>query len=61
MKNRIKERRTELGMSQEQLAQASGIGRSTISEIEAGKHAPTVDVALSIARALGKSVEELFG
>lgn len=61
MENRIKERRVELGMSQEQLAQQARIGQSTISEIEAGKHNPTVDVALGIARALGKTVEELFG
>ena len=61
MENRIKERRVELGMSQERLAQLAGIGQSTISEIEAGKHNPTVDVALCIARALGKTVEELFG
>lgn len=61
MENRIKERRVELGMSQEQLARQARIGHSTISEIEAGKHNPTVDVALKIARALEKTVEELFG
>lgn len=61
MENRIKERRVELGLSQEQLAQQAKIGQSTISEIEAGKHNPTVDVALRIARVLEKTVEELFG
>ena len=61
MDNLIKERRVELGLSQEQLAQLARIGQSTISEIEAGKHNPTVDVALKIARALEKTVEELFG
>lgn len=61
MENQIKERRVELGMSQEQLARQAKIGQSTISEIEAGKHNPTVDVALRIARVLEKTVEELFG
>lgn len=60
MENRIKERRAELGMSQEQLARACGIGQSTVSEIEDGKHSPTLDVAFKIADALGKTLEELF-
>ena len=32
-----------------------------MSSVEAGRHAPAVDAALGIARALGESVEALFG
>lgn len=57
---RIKERRTELKITQAQLAELVGIGQSTISEIESGRHQPTIELALLIARALRTSVEELF-
>ena len=60
MPNRVKEYRTRRGLSQEGLAIKSGIGRSTISEIEAEKHDPTVSVAAALARALGVTIEELF-
>ena len=60
VENKVKERRTELGMTQEQLAQKSSVGRSTISEIESGEHIPSVEVALLLAAALGKTVDDLF-
>ena len=44
VENRIKERRKELGLTQEQLSEKSGISQSAISEIENGVHLPNVDV-----------------
>ena len=60
IENFIKERRTELGVTQEWLAERSGVGRSTISEIENGKHIPDVEEAIAIARALNTIVEKIF-
>ena len=59
MKNRIKERRTELGMTQIELAKAVGVGQSTIADIEVGKHIPGVDIAIRIAQQLGIDMGDL--
>ena len=60
IENRVREHRERLGWSQEQLAKKSGVGQSTISEIEAGKHVPTVEVALMLTKALGTTIEDTF-
>lgn len=57
----VAERRLALGWSQETLATAAGVPRSSLSAIEAGRLTPSVSAALAVARALGCSVEELFG
>lgn len=57
---RIKERRAELKMTQAQLAELVGVGQSTISEIESGRHQPTIELALLIARVLQTSVDNIF-
>jgi molybdate-binding protein/transcriptional regulator with XRE-family HTH domain len=49
------------GQSQEELARAAHVTRQAISGIESGRWSPSLDVALSLARALDTSVEELFG
>lgn len=56
----IKERRAELKMTQAQLAELVGVGQSTISEIESGRHQPTIELALLIARALQTSADNIF-
>ena len=60
VENRIKERRKELGLTQEQLSEKSGISQSAISEIENGVHLPNVEEALDLAEALYTSVEKIF-
>ncbi|MDE6746243.1 MAG: helix-turn-helix domain-containing protein, partial [Oscillospiraceae bacterium] len=41
LKNRLKEVRTEKGLSQTQLAEMVGVSRNTISSIETGQFSPT--------------------
>lgn len=53
--------RERAGLSQADLARAAGVSRQLISAVEGGRHAPAVDTAIRIARALGASVEDLFG
>ena len=60
LKNRIKEVRTEKGLSQAGLAQMVGVSRNTISSIETGQYSPTAKLALILALALDNKFEELF-
>lgn len=60
LKNRLKEIRTEKGLSQTQLAEMVGVSRNTISSIETGQFNPTAKLALIICIALDKKFEELF-
>ena len=60
LKNRIKEVRTEKGLSQAGLAQMVGVSRNTISSIDTGQYSPTAKLALILALALDKKFEELF-
>jgi putative molybdopterin biosynthesis protein len=49
------------GFSQQQLAGMAGISRQTVSAVESGLSDPSLRVALALARALGMTVEDLFG
>lgn len=60
LKNRLKEARTEKGLSQQQLADMVGVSRNTISSIETGQFNPTAKLALVLAIALDKKFEDLF-
>jgi putative molybdopterin biosynthesis protein len=58
---RLERLRKERGISQRELAQAAGITRQGVGAIESGRSQPSVGIALALARALGTTVEELFG
>lgn len=60
LKNRLREARTEQGLSQQQLADMVGVSRNTISSIETGQFNPTAKLALILCIALDKKFEELF-
>ena len=57
----IRQRRSELGMSQADLATRVGVDRRQIRRYESGETQPTLSVAKTIARALGISIDELAG
>ena len=58
---RIKDRREELKMTQEELAQKSGVSRQTISSIETGKYDNVlVGTLAAIALALDTTVDKIF-
>jgi putative molybdopterin biosynthesis protein len=52
--------RAQLGISQAELAHRAGVTRQAVSAIESGKTAPTMAVALRLARVLGRRVDDLF-
>ena len=60
MKNIIRERRKELGLSQEELAKKCGVSRQTVNAIENNKYNPTLTLAFDLARELKITVDELF-
>lgn len=60
LKNRLKEIRTEQGLSQAKLAEIVGVSRNTISSIETGQFSPTAKLALVICIALDKKFEDIF-
>lgn len=60
LKNRLKEARSEKGLSQAKLAEMVGVSRNTISSIETGQFNPTAKLALTLCIALEKKFEELF-
>jgi transcriptional regulator with XRE-family HTH domain len=51
---RIREARSQKGMTLKQLDQSSGFSATHISEIERGKTSPTIGALIRIANALGK-------
>ena len=60
LKNRLKDARTQAGLSQAALAELVGMSRNTISSIETGQFSPTAKLALILCVALDKKFEELF-
>ncbi|SDE20626.1 helix-turn-helix transcriptional regulator [Rhodococcus tukisamuensis] len=58
--NRVREHRKQAGITQAQLAQAGGVSRQSIVSVERGDYAPSVYLALRLARVLGATVEDLF-
>ena len=60
MRNNVRDLRTSLGLSQQDLGQALDVSRQTINAIETGKYLPSLPLALSIGRFFSKKVEEVF-
>ena len=58
---RIAKRRTELGMSQEKMAESIGVNRNTVMRIENGEHSPRADRITTICEVLHVTPNELFG
>ena len=57
---RIAEIRARKGMTQEKLAGKMGIGPKYLSSIERGKENPTLDTLISLSKALGIDLGEIF-
>jgi len=57
---RLKSARAAKDMSQKDLSFAVGVTRQTINAIENGDYNPTINLCISICKALGKTLDELF-
>ncbi|HEV9128684.1 helix-turn-helix transcriptional regulator [Anaerobutyricum soehngenii] len=60
MENIIRNKRKELGLSQEELAKKCGVSRQTVNAIENNKYDPTLALAFCLAKELQITVDELF-
>lgn len=60
MKTKIRELRKARKLSQEELAEAVGTTRQTITSIEVGKYIASLPLAYKIARFFGMTIEEVF-
>ena len=54
---RIAELRAEVGMTQQELADTSGIKQGNIARIEGGKYNFTLDTLTALASAMGKNID----
>jgi putative transcriptional regulator len=60
MKTKIRELRKARKLSQEELADAVGTTRQTITSIEVGKYTASLPLAYKIARFFDLTIEEIF-
>jgi putative transcriptional regulator len=60
LRNRLLEARTAAGLTQAELAQLVFVSRKTINTVENGVFIPSTLLALKLAQALKKRVEDLF-
>ncbi|MTK11017.1 MAG: helix-turn-helix transcriptional regulator [Clostridiaceae bacterium] len=60
MKNRLKEFRESLGLTQEQLGELIGVSRQAINSIETEKFEPSIWLAYDICKVFQRSIEEVF-
>jgi putative transcriptional regulator len=60
MKNRVKEERQKINMTQQELADEIAVSRQTIFAIETGKYIPSAILILKIAKTFKKKVEDIF-
>jgi putative transcriptional regulator len=58
--NKVNEKRTEMKVTQEELASAVGVTRQTVIAIEKGNYTPSVTLALKISKFFKLSVEDIF-
>jgi putative transcriptional regulator len=60
MQTRIKEYRTRMNLTQEDLAKTVGVRRETIVFLEQGKYNPSLKLSHDVARALRTTIDDLF-
>ncbi len=58
---RIRELRTECGLSQKQLADKIGVATNTVSQYESGKSKTSIDVLANLAVELDTTTDFLLG
>ena len=59
--NRLAVLRVDRGWSRQELAERVGVNYQTVGYIERGDYAPSLELALRIARTFGVAVEAVFG
>ena len=60
VENTVREHRTRMGMTQQDLATATAVSRQSIISIERGRYVPSLALALKIAAVFGCATDEVF-
>jgi putative transcriptional regulator len=60
MKQILRELRTEMGLTQADLATRLGVSRQAVIALETDKHIPSLDLAYKISAVFDKPVETIF-
>ena len=60
MRNRVKELREGIGLTQKELGERVFVSRQAINAIETGKFDPSIWLAYDLAKLFGVSIESLF-
>jgi len=60
MRNRVREARTQRGLSQAEVAAALEVSRQTVISIESGRYSPSLPLAFRIARLFDSTVDKMF-
>jgi Predicted transcriptional regulators len=60
MKNKLKQFREKVGLTQEQLGELVGVSRQAINAIETEKFEPSIWLAYDIAKIFHSTIEEVF-
>ncbi|MCW8985348.1 MAG: helix-turn-helix transcriptional regulator [Thermoanaerobaculales bacterium] len=58
--NRVKGLRSELGWTQQQLAEAVGVSRQSINSIERNRYVPSLQLALKFAKVFARPTDDIF-
>ena len=60
MRNQVRERRLQRGLSQAEVAAGLGVSRQTVISIEGGRYLPSLPLAFRIARFFDVPVDKMF-
>jgi putative transcriptional regulator len=60
-KNKLRDARERLGLTQEKLAEKAGVSRQTIISVERDRYVPSLELALRLGEVFRCRVEDLFG
>jgi putative transcriptional regulator len=60
MQTRIKEYRSRMNLTQDELAKIVGVRRETIVFLEQGKYNPSLKLAHDVAQVLHSTIDDLF-
>lgn len=60
LNEKMKNLRTELNLSQGELAKHVGVSRQTINMIENGGYNPTIELCIKICKELGVTLNDVF-
>lgn len=60
MKNKIREYREQLNLTQIEFAKLIEVSRQTVISLESGKYNPSLPLAYKISKIFNKTIEEVF-